>query len=215
LKLLFFSYAHEDQVEVEKIAESLQQDGFLIWLDKKNLLPGDDWRVAIETAMDKADFILVFLSKSSVLKVGYVQKELRYALERSQLSPSGKRYIIPILLEPCTPPHELQYLHWLPLWEHGAYEKLKNALNDFDSLDISQSADLQALRQSGNPSSAATPSAAEDFRQRANNFLAMFNEGLLAQLNRVIATSKPCPSCGQYLPIGTIYCPCRWHSEKK
>jgi hypothetical protein len=107
LKLLFFSYAHEDQVEVEKIAESLQQDGFLIWLDKKYLLPGDDWRVAIETAMDKADFILVFLSKSSVLKVGYVQKELRYALERSQLSPSGKRYIIPILLEPCTPPHEL------------------------------------------------------------------------------------------------------------
>ena len=65
LKLLFFSYAHEDQVEVEKIAESLQQDGFLIWLDKKNLLPGDDWRVAIETAVDKADSWYFFLSQVS------------------------------------------------------------------------------------------------------------------------------------------------------
>jgi hypothetical protein len=65
LKLLFFSYAHEDQVEVEKIAESLQQDGFLIWLDKKNLLPGDDWRVAIETAMDKADSWYFFPSQVS------------------------------------------------------------------------------------------------------------------------------------------------------
>ena len=68
LQLLFFSHAHEDQAHVEKIVESLWQDGFLTWLDKKDLVPGDDWQAEIEIAMYKADFVLAFLSKASVQK---------------------------------------------------------------------------------------------------------------------------------------------------
>jgi hypothetical protein len=128
VKLLFLSYAHEDQRTVEAIADQLWHDGFLTWLDKKDLLPGDDWKARIEDAIERADYVLVFLSKTSVKKVGYIQKELKYALEQQEIRPSGHRYIVPILLESCEPPRELRDIHWLNYWEEGSYEKLKAAL---------------------------------------------------------------------------------------
>lgn len=126
--MLFVSCAHEDQLAVEGIADQLWQDGFLTWLDKKDLLPGDEWKTRIEDAIERADYVLVFLSKTSVKKVGYVQKELKFALKQREIRPSGHRYIVPILLEPCEPPRELRDIHWLNTWEEGWYEKLKAAL---------------------------------------------------------------------------------------
>ena len=130
VKLLFFSYAHEDQSDVVALAEQLWLDGFLTWLDKKDLLPGDDWKVRIEDAMERADYVLVFLSKTSVHKVGFHQKELKYALDQQDLRTCGQRYIIPILLEECEAPRELRHIHWLKSWEQGAYDKLRLALKD-------------------------------------------------------------------------------------
>jgi hypothetical protein len=130
VKLLFFSYAREDQSIVNEIAENLWQDGFLTWIDSKDLRPGDDWKARIENAIETADFVLLFLSKTSCSKVGYVQRELKYALEQRDLRPSGQRYIIPVLLEPCEPPRELRDIHWLKLWEDGAYKRLKSAFAD-------------------------------------------------------------------------------------
>src|SRR5687767_4686867 len=37
VKLIFLSYAREDQRIVQEIADKLWQDGFLTWLDKKDL----------------------------------------------------------------------------------------------------------------------------------------------------------------------------------
>ena len=128
VKLLFISYACEDQSDVEALADQLWQDGFLTWLDKKDLLPGDDWKARIEDAIERADYVLVFFSKTSVNKIGFVQKELRYALDQQDLRPSGQRYIVPILLEECETPRELRHIHWLKSWEQGAYDKLKLAL---------------------------------------------------------------------------------------
>jgi hypothetical protein len=128
VKLPFLSYAREDQIAVRAIAEELRQDGFLIWLDAKDLLPGDDWKARIEDAIERADYVLVFLANNSVNKVGYVQRELKYALEQQDLRPSSHRYMIPILLEPCNPPRELSSIQWLKTWETGFYEKLVKVL---------------------------------------------------------------------------------------
>ncbi len=130
LELVFFSYAREDSSTVHKLAEKLWQVSFLTWVDTKDLLPGDDWKARIEDAIERSDYVLVFLSETSVNKVGYVQRELKYALKQQQLRPSGTRYIIPIRINPCKPPRELRHMQWLDYWEDGAYEKLKKALRD-------------------------------------------------------------------------------------
>jgi len=130
VKLLFLSYAREDRTKVQRLANKLWQDGFLTWMDTKDLLPGDAWRDRIADAVERADYILIFLSQTSCTKVGYIQKEFKYALEQKELRPSGVRYIIPILLEPCDPPRELQNAQWLNSWEEGSYQRLKKALTN-------------------------------------------------------------------------------------
>jgi hypothetical protein len=130
VKLLFFSYAREDQRKVTRVANRLYQDGFLTWLDRKDIRPGDTWKTRIKRGMESADYILIFLSQASCKKTGYVQVEMKDAFEMSKRKPDGQRFIIPILLESCTPPDRFADTAWLHWWEDGAYERLKAAFAD-------------------------------------------------------------------------------------
>ena len=64
------------------------------WLDEEKLLPGQDWNLEIEKAVETADAVIVSISSKSVSREGCVQRELRHALdialenhkERSSLS---------------------------------------------------------------------------------------------------------------------------------
>lgn len=129
VKLVFLCHANEDKETVERIGDNLYQDGFLTWFDKKDLLPGDDWEEKIKDAIERSDYVLVFLSGKSCSKVRYVQKEMKYALEQRDLRPKGHRYIIPILVEECEPPRDFRSIQWSRMWEDGWYEKLKLALD--------------------------------------------------------------------------------------
>jgi hypothetical protein len=126
--LVFLCHANEDKPSVELISHRLWQDGFLTWFDKKDLLPGDDWKVVIDETIERADRVIVFLSKTSVGKTGYVQREIKYALEQRELRPQGQRYIIPALLEECPVPREFRDIHWLDISHDDWYEKLMAAL---------------------------------------------------------------------------------------
>ncbi|MEX0965838.1 MAG: toll/interleukin-1 receptor domain-containing protein [Bacteroidia bacterium] len=124
LTLLFLSYAKEDKKTVKLAMNDLHDNGVLTWFDEKDLLPGDDWEAKIEEAIEKSDYVLVFLSSKTIDKVGYKNKEIKYALDQYSLRPSGKRYIIPILLDECTPPREFKGIHWLKATEENWFEKL-------------------------------------------------------------------------------------------
>lgn len=128
VKLAFLSHAKVDAGFVRNLASRLLQDGVLSWFDEKDLLPGDDWKRKIDDAIERSDFVLVFLSSASVAKTGYFQRELRYALDQHQLRPEGSRYIIPIIIGDCQPPSSLGGIHWLRADEPEWYERLKRAL---------------------------------------------------------------------------------------
>jgi hypothetical protein len=128
VNLVFLSHAKEDVKAVSELSEKLLQDGVITWFDEKDLLPGDDWKLEIENGIDRSDYILVFLSSSSVNKEGYFQKELKIVLERRELKPEGARYIIPILIDDCEPPKAFKDIHWLKMKSEGWYDKLLQAL---------------------------------------------------------------------------------------
>ena len=50
-------------------------------MDEINLVPGQDWAIEIKKAVRRSDFVLVCLSASAVTKNGFVQKEIRFALD--------------------------------------------------------------------------------------------------------------------------------------
>ena len=124
----FISYAKENHAEVAEIARRLNDYGILTWFDKKELLPGDDWDMKIEQAIEKADFFLIFLSGQTIDRIGYKNKELRLALEQQSYRPRGKIFIIPILLDACEPPHDLRKLNWLRSTDDGWFDKLVKSI---------------------------------------------------------------------------------------
>lgn len=125
---VFLSYAREDSEHVEQINKDLKKHGILTWLDKKNLLPGDHWWNKIEEAIKSSDYVLIFLSRKSIQKSGTFQREIKYALDKMKEKPSSEAYIIPILLENCEPPKELEDIHWSSVCEENWLKKLLKSL---------------------------------------------------------------------------------------
>ncbi len=126
---IFISYAREDEATAETIHDSLVNEGHSVWLDRKNLIPGQEWKMEIEKAIQSSDIFLACLSKHSVDKVGFVQTELRRALEVADLMPEGKIYIIPVRLDECEVPFKLKNLQWVNYFEIGTAESLFRAIN--------------------------------------------------------------------------------------
>jgi len=101
------------------------------WLDEEELYPGQDWNLEIEKAVKAADAIIVCLSKSSITKEGYVQKEIKTALDYADYKPDGVLYILPIRLEECKPPDRLsrwQYADYFGEHRGRAYQRLLTSL---------------------------------------------------------------------------------------
>jgi hypothetical protein len=134
---VFISYAREDLDSARHLYLDLKANGFEPWLDKEDLLPGDEWRPAIVEAIRKCDYFLAMLSSNSVRKTGFVQKELREALSALDQVPEGKKFLIPVRLDECSPSHlRLKDLNWVdlfPSWESGL-NRILLALKATDNL---------------------------------------------------------------------------------
>jgi len=71
----------------------------------------------IEKAVEQADIVIVCLSKASVTREGYVQKEMRRVLDVALEKPEGAIFIIPVRLDECESPYRLrsfQYVDYFP-----------------------------------------------------------------------------------------------------
>ncbi len=88
-----------------------------------------DFQREIQKALDASDVILLCLSKKSVDKEGYVQREIRVALDRALEMPEGRIFLIPARLEECELPHRLKSYQWVDLFSEGGMEKLIKSLN--------------------------------------------------------------------------------------
>jgi hypothetical protein len=75
-------------------------------LDEEKLLPGQDWNLEIEKAVETADAVVVCISSKSVSKEGYIQREFRHALDIALEKSEGMIFIISLRLEECTVPHD-------------------------------------------------------------------------------------------------------------
>lgn len=126
---IFISYASGDRAEAQKLHAFLVKQGTNPWLDTENLLPGQDWKMEISKALDETDLILLCLSKKSVSKEGYVQKEMRLALDRALEIPPGEIFLIPARFEEVNLPYSLRDYQWVDLYTESGVKKLLKSLN--------------------------------------------------------------------------------------
>ncbi|MBT7071021.1 MAG: TIR domain-containing protein [Anaerolineae bacterium] len=122
---VFLCHASKDKPQVVKTFHRLRSKGWIDpWLDVEKILPGTDWDLEIKSAVKLSHVVIVFLSKHSISKEGYVQKEIVQALNIADEKPEGTIFIIPIRLEECTVPNRLERWQWVNLYEKNAYDKL-------------------------------------------------------------------------------------------
>lgn len=126
-KTVFISYAKEDIAEAKLIFELINENtDFNAWLDEEFLLPGMDWELAIMKALQDSKLIVLIISQNSVTKTGFVQKEIKKALDRLDYFPSTEIYIIPVLIEKCLISEpRLMKIQYLKLYENRKQEEVK------------------------------------------------------------------------------------------
>lgn len=130
---VFLCHSSNDKPAVRALYEKLRAEPWIEpWLDEEELYPGQDWNLEIEKAIEETDVILVCLSNNSITKEGYVQREIRIALDYADYKPEGTLFIIPVRLEECTPPKRLarwQYADYFEGQRERGLERLLVSLN--------------------------------------------------------------------------------------
>ena len=125
---VFLCHASGDKPPVRDLYKRLTAEGVDAWLDKEKLLPGQDWRLEIPRAVQEADVVVVCLSNKSVTKEGYVQKEIKFALDSAEEKPEGAIFLIPARLEDCVVPERLSRWQWVDLYEENGFIQLLRSL---------------------------------------------------------------------------------------
>lgn len=125
---VFVSYASEDKESVLNLCNKLALENIDVWFDIQKILPGQDWEHEIHEAIRESDAIIICLSRKSIEKEGYVQKEIKIALSLADKKPEQTIFIIPAKLEDCQVPSALGQVQWVNLYESEGYLKLTQAL---------------------------------------------------------------------------------------
>ena len=120
---VFIAYVEEDLRFARKLYRAFEDSGFHPWLDKKKLMPGQNWPRAIETAIQTSDFFVACYSRRATSKKGSFHSELRYALFCAAKVPLDEIFLIPVRLDCCLVPRriskQIQYLDLFPDWKAG------------------------------------------------------------------------------------------------
>jgi hypothetical protein len=125
---VFLCHSSSDKQAVRELDARLRRDGWVSWLDERDILPGEDWAQSIRGAVKKSNVVLVCLSKQSVAKAGFLQREIRFVVEAAEEQPNGAIFIIPVKLESCDVPEQLTRWQWLDYFVDGAHDRLLASL---------------------------------------------------------------------------------------
>ncbi len=130
---VFLCHASQDKPVVRDLYQRLKSETWIDpWLDEERLLPGQDWNLEIEKAVESSDAVIVCVSNTSVAKEGYVQKELRQVLNIALEKLEGAIFVLPVRLDDCSLPRQLrdkQAINYFPPSQQAAaYDKLKASL---------------------------------------------------------------------------------------
>ena len=125
---VFISYARPDEAQAREIHAALNKAGFRSWLDTIDLAPGEDWKSAIDKAIRASGAFLSLISRNSVDRGGILRGEMKLALDLRGERLDDGGLLVPVRLEDCPLPAELQKIQALDWFEPGGGDRLTGVL---------------------------------------------------------------------------------------
>ena len=95
---VFLSYASEDQVVVDQLAEKLNCASIAVWQDKQHLRIGDNWEQALMQVINKqVDYVIVVQTSNMTQQIeGYFYEEIEEALRRKKRIKKDVLFLLPV-----------------------------------------------------------------------------------------------------------------------
>ncbi len=160
---VFLSYCRDNSPEVSRLRDALVASGESVWWDR-DILPGQDWKLAIRLAMQKAYVVLFCISHETESRTtSGMYSEILDAIDAYRQYAPGSVFLIPVRLSDCTiPPIEID---------------ATRSLDRLQTIDLFTSATwqhdlarlVQAIRSSPGHPSAGTAGAAPPTTSRQTN----------------------------------------------
>lgn len=126
---IFLCYAHEDEAKVKELYNKLFSNGFKPWMDKIDLVGGEEWQFAIQQAILQSDFFIACVSSCwSEGKRRFFRREIKTALDVLPEMQTGDIYIIPLRLDECDVPESLMLFHWIDYFHDDGWERLAKSI---------------------------------------------------------------------------------------
>ncbi len=102
---VFVSYVRNDRDSVMRLVRDLQRYGIEVWLDRFEIQPGEDWKIAIRKAIEKGMFFIAcFSSDYWNRQENLMNEELQIAIEKMRRMQDERIWFIPVKLNPCSIP---------------------------------------------------------------------------------------------------------------
>ena len=140
---IFISYAREDEDKAKRLYNDLKNSGLPIkpWIDKEDILPGQDFDLEIKKAIKQSIFFIPLFSSVSVEKRGYIQREFRLAVDTLQEIPPEDIFVIPVRLDECEIQYDAlkryQHQDLFPSWYTGL-ERILNSIQKSIKIEINK-----------------------------------------------------------------------------
>lgn len=108
-----------------RLVRALQRYGIEVWLDRFEIQPGQDWKLAIRKAIDNGMFFIAcFSSNYWKRQENLMNEELQIAIEKMRRMHDERIWLIPVKLTPCSLPEfeirsgkSLDSKQWVELYE--------------------------------------------------------------------------------------------------
>ena len=97
---VFLSYASEDAVAAQRLAEALRSAGMEVWFDREELRGGDAWDQKIRQQIrDCRLFVPIISAHTEARLEGYFRREWKLAVDRTENMASEVAFLLPVVID--------------------------------------------------------------------------------------------------------------------
>src|SRR5215467_16029881 len=122
---VFISYPHQAAKDASQLAKALRAQGVKTWYAEENLMPGEDQKIEVYSAIKDAKSVVVLVIPNS-RPSSWQEEEYMAALE-SYWS-GGKRLLVPVVIGSGEPPAFLQQWKSLNVKRAGDWKRVANQI---------------------------------------------------------------------------------------